>query len=161
MSTETSSASPNPMPCGNKKRTRASFTTEENLLLRMLVQIHGTNSWNTVASKMIGRTARQCKERWFSYLSPSITNAPWTPYEDERLKWLANVYNKKWVIIARFFPGRSDSQVKNRWYTRVDHRRPKEEQEPQAQPALEAISVDIDDEFIFDENCDAFMDIQV
>lgn len=148
------------IPAGSKKRTRASFTPEENLLLKMLVQMHGTSSWDTIASKMIGRTARQCKERWFSYLAPTISNAPWTPYEDERLKYLASVYNKKWVIIARFFPGRSDSQVKNRWYTHVEHRRSRNIPTPVDFTVDSIPEVDLDDCY-FEAGFDTFTDIEV
>ena len=102
-----------------RKRQRKSFTPEENKLLKVLVQIHGTEDWNLIAAKMMGRTARQCKERWCSYLSPMLSNAPWTEQEEERLKVLVKIYGNRWTYIARYFNGRSDSQVKNRWYSYI------------------------------------------
>ncbi|KAH0786587.1 Myb-like DNA-binding domain containing protein [Histomonas meleagridis] len=99
----------------SKKQTRKSFTPEEDSLLVQLVRIHGVNKWDVVASFMPDRNARQCRERWKSFLSPGIVNAPWTHEEDLKLVELYKKYGAKWAKITKFFVGRSDCNVKNRW----------------------------------------------
>jgi hypothetical protein len=93
------------------------FTNEEDELIRKLVAHHGTNAWDLIAAQMMGRTPRQCRERWNSYLMPSLRNGPWDAEEDTQLVHLVRQFGNKWVAISKFFYGRSDSNVKNRWYT--------------------------------------------
>ena len=99
----------------NKKHTRKSFTPEEDSLLVQLVRMYGLNKWDVLASFMPDRNARQCRERWKSFLCPGIVNGPWTPEEDKRLIELYQKYGAKWAKITKFFVGRSDCNIKNRW----------------------------------------------
>lgn len=119
---------------GPKKRRRVAFTHEEDLLLRQLVKIHGDDNWLAVARGMIGRSPRQCRERYRSYLKPGVKNGPWTSEEDTLLLQLVQIFHNKWVVIASHFEGRSDSNVKNRWYTHFQATIP--ESHP-ARPSLE------------------------
>jgi hypothetical protein len=98
-------------------RWRNKFSKGEDDVLRQLVSEHGDNNWPTVAAKMKNRTARQCRERYNNYLSPRITNGPWTPEEDQLLAAKFAELNNSWAKIARCFDHRSDVNVKNRWTT--------------------------------------------
>ena len=124
---------------GPKKRRRVAFTLEEDKLLQQLVRIHGEDNWLAVARGMIGRTPRQCRERYRSYLMPELKNGPWSTEEDNLLLHLVKIYRNKWVHIASHFDGRSDSNVKNRWYTHFQATMP--DQHP-APPPLENNSGD-------------------
>jgi hypothetical protein len=68
---------------------------------------------------MPGRTARQCRERWSSYLSPDIRVGRWTEEEDSDLLTCISQYGFKWATIAPHFNGRSSSDVKNRWHSHL------------------------------------------
>jgi hypothetical protein len=35
-------------------------------------------TWSVIASLLPGRTAKQCRERWYNHLCPDITRGPWT-----------------------------------------------------------------------------------
>ncbi|EAY03575.1 Myb-like DNA-binding domain containing protein [Trichomonas vaginalis G3] len=94
---------------------RHKFSSEEDSKLKKLVEKYGENDWTTVASEMKTRTARQCRERFKNYLSPKLTNGPWTEEEDKLLEEKFNEYGPKWAKIAVFFPSRSDVNVKNHW----------------------------------------------
>jgi hypothetical protein len=94
---------------------RRLFTVAEDSLLKMLVLQHGTHDFKTIASFMPGRTARQARERYRSYLAPEINNGPWSRAEDILLQCKFAEYGPKWAMIATFFPTRSDIAVKNRW----------------------------------------------
>jgi hypothetical protein len=97
--------------------SRNKFSKGEDDLLRQLVAQHGESSWPKVAASMKNRTARQCRERYNNYLSPRITNGPWTPEEDQLLASKFAEFGNSWAKIAQSFDRRSDVNVKNRWTT--------------------------------------------
>ena len=96
-------------------RSRQQFTSEEDAQLRQLVKEYGENDWASIAARMKDRNARQCRERWRHYLSPSISKKKWTPEEDELLISKYNEYGPRWVFLTKFFNNRTDINLKNRW----------------------------------------------
>ena len=98
-----------------KKNQRRAFSAAEDLKLTSLVQIHGQDRWETVSQYMEGRSARACRERWRLFLSPGITNGPWSHKEDALLIKLFNEHGPKWKTLSKYFNGRSECNVKNRW----------------------------------------------
>ncbi len=102
---------------GNHSRRRQKFTPEEDKRLIELVNEHGESNWVLIASLMENRTVRQCRERWKHYLSVSGTgNKPFSPEEDEVILKKVEELGHKWTKIAAFLPGRSDLNIKNRWF---------------------------------------------
>jgi hypothetical protein len=79
------------------------------------VKEHGANNWATIARLMPGRNARQCKDRWVSFLSPDIVNGPWTEEEEALLCEEFAVLGNSWKQITSKFPGRTDINVKSHW----------------------------------------------
>jgi hypothetical protein len=98
-----------------KPHPKAKFSQEEDEELRRAVQENGTESWQSIAMKIQGRTTRQCKERWLNYLSPDVGNGPWTSLEDELLLTKVQELGFAWKLIAACFPTRTDINVKSRW----------------------------------------------
>lgn len=98
-----------------RSHPRSGFTPEEDCLLLDLVSQYGRNSWVTVSSYMENRNARQCKDRYMSYLSPTINNGPYTEEEDKLLNQKYEELGPKWVKISKFFHNRTDISVKCRW----------------------------------------------
>ena len=94
---------------------RRKFQKQEDEMLRFLVDRFGDVNWQMIAAHMGGRTARQCRERYRNYLSPKISNRPWTPEEEELLTQKVSELGQRWTVIAMFFEGRSDVNVKNHW----------------------------------------------
>lgn len=101
---------------------RRPFTIEEDARLMEIMNNQEFLSWDHVASLMCGRTTRQCRERWVNYLSPDIRNDPWTEDEDELLLSKINEIGRCWSNIGKFFNGRSENDVKNRWYSHLKYR---------------------------------------
>ncbi|OHT13423.1 hypothetical protein TRFO_16403 [Tritrichomonas foetus] len=99
----------------NRKGVRQMFTTEEDNRLVELVKEHGDKNWRVISKHMPNRTTRQCRERYRNYLSPKVTNGPWTAEEDLLLEQKYIEYGPKWATIAQFFKSRSDVNIKNRW----------------------------------------------
>ncbi|KAH0788984.1 Myb-like DNA-binding domain containing protein [Histomonas meleagridis] len=106
---------PGNIPIHKTPISRRKFSNEEDEKLKSLVLTYGTNDWRNIASQMNNRNARQCRERWKHYLSPSVSNGPWSEAEDELLREKYKELGSQWSRIAKFFPKRTDITVKNRW----------------------------------------------
>lgn len=110
-------------------KSRRNFAKEEDIRLSYLVQKYGANNWNLIASMMPLRNARQCRDRFRNYLSPKINLKKWTKEEDLLLISKYNELGPKWVQISQYFNGRSDNNLKNRWYTHLRKECPGKEKE--------------------------------
>lgn len=83
-----------------------------------LVAVHG-QSWALIASMMGGRTGKQIRDRYLNNLRPDIKNAEWTKKEDQQLIALFRQIGRKWSKIASLMQGRTEGQVKNRFYSYI------------------------------------------
>lgn len=72
--------------------------------------------WPDVARLVPGRTGKQCRERYFNHLAPTVVSAQWTPVEDATVCRLYRRVGPGWASISRLLPGRSDNNVKNRFH---------------------------------------------
>ena len=108
--------------CINPKLTKGPFSPDEDQLIINFVETHGIHAWPKVTSVLPNRTAKQCRERWFNNLDPTVTKEPWTPEEDNMIFELYQEYGPKWSQIARLIPGRTDNSIKNRWHASISKR---------------------------------------
>ncbi|EAY20711.1 Myb-like DNA-binding domain containing protein [Trichomonas vaginalis G3] len=99
----------------NNLRCKNHFTYIEDRKLSDLINNFGCTDWNEIADKMPGRNARQCKERWEKYLSPTVNKGPYSYEEDQTILEQYEVYGSQWVKIASHLKGRSDASVKARF----------------------------------------------
>lgn len=104
------------------KKMRKLFSAEEDAFLAKIMFEEPFTTWIAVASHFTGRSARQCRDRWTNYLAPENKNGPWTREEDELLSEKYVELGPQWTVIAKFFDGRSENNVKNRWYTHLKSR---------------------------------------
>ncbi|BBN08224.1 protein Mp3R-MYB3 [Marchantia polymorpha subsp. ruderalis] len=95
------------------------WTKEEDQKMLELVGMLGTKRWAAVARCLPGRIGKQCRERWYNQLDPSIKRDPWTEVEDMRLFLAHKRFGSKWSQICSILPGRSENGVKNRWNTHI------------------------------------------
>jgi hypothetical protein len=98
----------------SRSRSRSRFTEDEDEKLKALVMQHGMLNWKLIACLMQSKTERQCKERWYGYLNPSIRNTEWTEEEDDLLMRKYEEHGAKWTKITRFILNRTEIQCKNR-----------------------------------------------
>lgn len=98
-----------------KKTIRKQFTKEEDQLLLELVEKFGDKKWKLISKRMPNRSTRQCHERYKYFLSPKLSNNPWTEEECMILEMKYQEIGPKWAEIATFLNNRSAVSVKNKW----------------------------------------------
>jgi hypothetical protein len=137
MSTNSATLSP---PSKKEFIPHSKFSASDDEQLRAAVGLYGTNDWAAVSFVVPGKNERQCKERWFNYLSPSLCTDPWTPEEDSLLLEKHSEMGSTWVKIAQFFPHRTDAMVKNR-FGRLE-RRASKQRRLQAKNNRQAVAIE-------------------
>ena len=104
----------NSIKTNKRKYYRKLFTFEEDTKLIFLVKKFKSN-WKKIAFEMKNRSVRQCKERYFHYLSPDIRKDDWTSEEDILLLSSVEKHGKKWKTLELFFKGRTEIDIRNRF----------------------------------------------
>ena len=104
------------------KMIKTKWTPEEDKFLTNAVEQYGTNNWTLIATKVPGRTGKQCRERWTGQVCPTISKVSWTQDEDMILFQYQRLFGNKWAKIAQYLPNRSPISVKNRWNWYARHK---------------------------------------
>lgn len=95
-------------------KSKDKFTPEDDKKLLYYVSKLGTDKWFEVSLCMGNKTTRQCRERYKTYLAPTISHEDWRAEEDSLIIQKYQELGSKWSAIAKFFPHRTDTSVKNR-----------------------------------------------
>jgi len=106
----------------NRHRNRRNpWRPSEDMKLLELVKVYG-ECWAMISSKMSDRTGKQIRDRYLNILRPNLKKGEWSQNEDFLLVSLYYSFGHKWSLIAKHMPGRSEAQVKNRFYSHVKKR---------------------------------------
>jgi hypothetical protein len=98
---------------------KGNWTCEEDQMLRNWVGKHGPTKWAKCASMIVGRSGKQCRERWMNSLNPDVKKGDWSPEEDSLIFRLYNQLGPRWSEISKSVIGRTENSVKNRFYSTV------------------------------------------
>ena len=112
------------------------WTKEEDQIIIDCIEA-GITKWSEIAERIPGRIGKQCRERWFNHLDPSLKKGGWTEEEDAVLVEAQSKWGNSWTKIAKLLPGRSENAVKNRWNS-ATRRRQKAQQRTAEKLAQEA-----------------------
>ena len=95
------------------------WTTEEDHKLYEWVTKEGPTKWSQCAQIIVGRSGKQCRERWFNNLNPIVKKGNWTIEEDDLIFKLYMQYGSSWSKIAKHLNGRTENSIKNRFYSTI------------------------------------------
>ena len=68
-----------------------------------------------MADHIPGRIGKQCRERWYNHLDPTINKEPFSEEEEKILIDAQRRLGNKWKEITSLLPGRTDNQLKNQY----------------------------------------------
>jgi hypothetical protein len=102
---------------------KGSWTVDEDQKIVQWVAQKGSQKWNEFAETILtNRSGKQCRERWWNHLREEANQGPWTEWEDNVIIGKRNEMGNKWAAIALQLPGRTENDVKNRWYSTLSKR---------------------------------------
>ena len=103
--------------CHEGMKKGAWSAEEDQKLVDFVTKYDGASKkWKQIANKLPGRTGKQCRERWYNLLDPTISKAPWSKDEDRIiLTYQRDGNGSQWARMSQCMIGRTDNAIKNHW----------------------------------------------
>ncbi|KAJ6249446.1 transcription repressor myb5 [Anaeramoeba flamelloides] len=97
-----------------------SVVEKDDILARAVSKFKG-KEWESIAQYFKDKDATQCLHRWQKVLNPDLKKGKWTDEEDTLLlKYVKEIGESKWSIVAQKIPQRTSKQCRERWKNQLD-----------------------------------------
>ena len=116
------------------------WTSSEDAILVNWVRKEGPTKWTQCAEMIPGRSGKQCRERWFNTLDPSVKKGDWQEEEDKTIFRLYKELGAKWKEMMKYLPGRTDNSIKNRFYSTIRKSQNQGKTEITGNPGADAVT---------------------
>ncbi|CAD8089626.1 unnamed protein product [Paramecium sonneborni] len=103
---------------GKRSRTNQFWKKSEDEQLMYLVQQFG-KKWSKIAQIIQFRNSKQCRDRYINVLDPDLKTESFSQEEDQIIYEQYLRFGSKWSYISKQLEGRSQNQVKNRFYSHI------------------------------------------
>lgn len=120
----------------NPALVKGPWTPEEDEKIISLVEKYGCENWSLIAEQLDGRIGKQCRERYFNQLDPSIKKTPWTEEEKRTLMESQKKLGNKWAEISKILVGRPNNQCKNMYHSIMAKRRKEKKKQEKEQKSM-------------------------
>ncbi|KGO77355.1 hypothetical protein PITC_044280 [Penicillium italicum] len=98
-------------------------SAEDDLLRREVLTQLGEGAvkdWQCIATKLPGRTNKDCRKRWHNVVSGGVNKGHWTQDEDKLLTEAVQTRGKSWTVVATAVKTRNADQCAKRWKQFLD-----------------------------------------
>ncbi|XP_073022733.1 transcription factor GAMYB-like isoform X5 [Primulina eburnea] len=104
----------------SQRDSKKGWTKAEDKILEDYLQEHGEGNWGLVPENTgLTRSGKSCRSRWVNFLRPNLKKEAFSVHEERQIAELHRLLGNKWARIAAELPGRTDSEIKNYWNTRL------------------------------------------
>jgi flagellar biosynthesis GTPase FlhF len=95
---------------------KGKWSDAEDDIMRSVKQTNPKIKWGSLALYIPGRCGKQCRERWDTFLDPTLKRSEWTPEEDAVIMQARQgAGTRTWSELSKILPGRSQLKVRDRY----------------------------------------------
>jgi hypothetical protein len=107
-----------------KGRRAKVWTEKEDKILKDIKESCDSESWSVVSKLLeqsigVTRSAKQCRDRYFNYLTNDNNNSTWKDSEIEEVFACYLKHGTKWSLISKEIQSKNESQIKNLFYATI------------------------------------------
>jgi hypothetical protein len=108
----------------NTGRRAKVWTESEDRSLKDIKESCESESWSEVSSLLeqsigVKRSAKQCRDRYFNYLTNQNVDSTWQDSEIDQLFECFLKHGTKWSLISKEIQSKNESQIKNLFYATI------------------------------------------